>query len=113
MGGKEWRARGAAMQKRHPSIGDVRGLGLFHFVELVQDQAKKTPFGPCSTRVIAPKGKIDDLQHELFKRGVYQLTSPLGMPIAPPLCITEEQLLEGLAALEEAITVTTDAACLG
>jgi taurine--2-oxoglutarate transaminase len=102
-----------AMQERHPSIGEVRGLGLFWFVELVKNRATKTPFGPYSTRVIAPKGEIDDLQKELYKRGVYQLTNPLGMPIAPPLCITEEQLMDGLHALEEAISLTTDRAYQG
>ena len=101
------------MKGRHPSIGDVRGIGLFHFVELVKDRETKEPFGPYSTRVIAPKGEIDDLQQELSKRGVYQLTHPLGMPIAPPLCISEEQLMEGLTALDEAISLTTDRAYTG
>jgi taurine--2-oxoglutarate transaminase len=101
------------MQQRHPSIGDVRSIGLFGFVELVKDRKTKQPFGPYSTRVIAPKGEIDDLQRELMKRGVYQITNPLGMPISPPLCITEQQLREGLAALEESISLTTDRAYIG
>jgi len=101
------------MQQRHPSIGDVRSIGLFGFVELVKDRKTKQPFGPYSTRVIAPKGEIDDLQRELIKRGVYQITNPLGMPISPPLCITEQELREGLAALEEAISITTDRAYVG
>jgi taurine--2-oxoglutarate transaminase len=101
------------MPKRHPSIGDVRSIGLFGFVELVKDRETKQPFGPYATRVIAPKGEIDDLQRELLKRGVYQITNPLGMPISPPLCITEQQLREGLAALEEAISLTTDRAYIG
>jgi taurine--2-oxoglutarate transaminase len=102
-----------AMQERHPSIGDVRSIGLFAFVELVKDRKTKQPFGPFSTRVIAPKGEIDDLQRELYRLGVYQITNPLGMPISPPLTITQEQLMDGLHALEEAISLTTDRAYVG
>jgi len=102
-----------SMQERHPSIGDVRSIGLFAFVELVKDRKTKQPFGPFTTRVIAPKGEIDELQRELLRLGVYQITNPLGMPISPPLIITEEQLLEGLAALEKAISLTTDRAYIG
>ena len=103
----------AKMQSRHPSIGDVRGIGLFYFVELVKDRATKETFGPYDTRTIAPKGEIADLQQEMMKRGVWGLNHPLGIPVAPPLCITEEQLLEGLRALEESISITTDRAYTG
>ena len=98
------------MKTPHPSIGDIRGIGLFYFVELVK---YRETFGPHNTRTIAPKGEIADLQQEMIKRGVWGLNHPLGIPVTPLLCITEEQLMEGLAALEESISLTTDRAYTG
>ena len=49
----------------------------------------------------------------MMKRGVWGLNHPLGIPVTPPLCVNEEQLMEGLQALEESISVTTDRAYTG
>src|SRR5271170_5701285 len=40
-----------ALKPRHPSIGEVRGLGLFWALELVRDQAAKTPFNTMKDKV--------------------------------------------------------------
>ncbi len=79
---------------RHPSIGDVRGLGLMIGVEFVKDRRLKTPAEHLTERIV-----------ELaFERGLVLLTCGKSvMRIAPPLCITKDELDEGLKIFDEAI----------
>jgi taurine--2-oxoglutarate transaminase len=98
------------MKERHPSIGDVRGLGLFQFIELVKNRETKESFG-SHTRTIAPLEDIEEVDAELFKRGVHMMVHPLGLFIAPPLCISRDELLEGLTKIEEVLSSITDQRC--
>ena len=45
--GKRLRARLDAAFGDHPCVGDIRGRGLFHGIELVADRASKSPFDPA------------------------------------------------------------------
>ena len=45
--GKRLRARLDAAFGDHPCVGDMRGRGLFHGIELVADRASKSPFDPA------------------------------------------------------------------
>jgi taurine--2-oxoglutarate transaminase len=99
------------MKGRHPSIGDVRGLGLFQFIELVKNRKTKESFAP-STQTISPWADIKDVDAELLKRGVHTMAHPLGIFIAPPLCITRDELLEGLSIVDEVLSITTDKRCV-
>ncbi len=85
-----------AMAERHPSIGQVRGIGLMIGVEFVSDRTAHTPAPQLRDRVV-------DLA---FERGLLTLgCSKSVIRISPPLCITQEEIEEGLAILEEAISL--------
>ena len=43
------------IKERHPSVGDVRYIGLFSVIELVSNRATKTPFSPA---VMGEVGKV-------------------------------------------------------
>jgi len=81
---------------RHPSIGDVRGLGLMIGVEFVRDRKSKYPAEELRERIV-----------ELaFERGLILLGCGKSViRIAPPLSITKPEMDEGLTILEEAITL--------
>lgn len=79
---------------RHPSIGQVRGIGLMIGIEFVKDRQTREPAERLRDEVI-------DLA---FERGA--LTLGCGKSVirfSPPLCITQAEVDEGLAILEEAI----------
>jgi len=84
------------IQARHPSIGDVRGIGLMIGVEFVMDRETKEPAEKLHERVI-----------ELaFERGLLLLgCSKNVIRIAPPLSISRSEMDEGLKIFEEAITL--------
>ncbi|HEX7621396.1 MAG TPA: acetyl ornithine aminotransferase family protein [Anaerolineales bacterium] len=81
---------------RHPSIGDVRGIGLMIGVEFVKDRKSKVPADELCARIV-------DLA---FERGLILLSCGKSvMRIAPPLSITQGEVDEGLAIFEEALTL--------
>lgn len=83
------------MAERHPSIGDVRGKGLMIGVEFVKDR---------ETREYAPELR-DAVVDYAFSNGLLLLgCSKSVIRIAPPLCITKDEIDEGLAIFEEAVT---------
>jgi len=82
------------IQTRHPSIGEVRGLGFMIGVEFVQDQITKKADEKLRDKVV-------DLA---FERGLLTLGCGKSViRISPPLCTTKEQVDEGLEIFEEAI----------
>jgi 4-aminobutyrate aminotransferase len=81
---------------RHPSIGDVRGLGLMIGVEFVKDRKTKVPAEALSRRLV-------DLA---FERGLILLSCGKStIRIAPPLSITNAEIDEGLKIFEEALSL--------
>ena len=81
---------------RHPSIGEVRGIGLMIGVDFVQDRESKTPAVDLRDAVI-------DLA---FERGL--LTLGCGhstIRISPPLSTTRSEVDEALLIFEEAISL--------
>ncbi len=84
----------AEIQSRHPSIGDVRGLGLMIGVEFVKDRASREPAGELTERVV----------NLAFERGLLMLSCGQSViRIAPPLSISRSEVDEGLAIFEEAV----------
>ncbi len=99
---------GAKLRKlaeKHPSVGDVRGLGLFWCVDLVKDRTTKEPFNTPQDKAARRPLVIDAVAAEMTKRGVTALSWVSHFVIAPPLIVTEEQLDEGVAALDAALAV--------
>ena len=95
---------GNALEKikvNHRSVGDVRYIGLFSVIELVSNRETKEIFSPS---VMSEVGKVLR-QNGLF---TYIMANNMGslVFIVPPLCITKEQIDEGLAIIEKALEVT-------
>jgi 4-aminobutyrate aminotransferase len=86
----------AEIQMRHPSIGDVRGIGLMIGVEFVTDRETKEPAEKLQDRVV----------NLAFERGLLLLGCAKSViRIAPPLSITKKEVDEGLTIFEESVTL--------
>jgi 4-aminobutyrate aminotransferase len=86
----------AEIMVRHPSIGDVRGIGLMIGVEFVKDKESKTP--AVTLR--------DDIINLAFERGMLTLgRGKSTIRLAPPLSTSKSEVDEALTIFEEAITL--------
>lgn len=90
------------LASRFGCIGNVRGLGAMNAMEIVKDPESKEPDQPLTRKIIEEAGKRGLL---LLSAGVHGNVIRMLMPIV----ITDEQLQEGLAILEEAVEVSAKA----
>jgi len=93
-----------AIKARHDCVGDVRGRGLLLGVEIVLDREKKTPATELGGRITS---RCLDMGLSMNIASLPGLSSVFR--IAPPLTITKQELETGLAILDEAIAIETNA----
>jgi taurine--2-oxoglutarate transaminase len=96
-----------SLQERHPSIGDVRGLGLFWGLELVRNRETREPLVPFNAagEAAAPVAR---LTQAALDAGLYLFVHWNVIMLAPPLNITRDELDEGLAVLDEALAISDE-----
>lgn len=94
-----------AIASKHRSVGEVRGRGLFWAVELVADRESKRPFATPQEKLAGKPLVIDQVTAKMMSLGVSCLGWVSHLVVAPPLIITEAELDEGLAALDQALAV--------
>lgn len=95
----------AELMERHPSVGEVRSIGLFGVIELVRNRKTREPLAPyngSSPEMIA-------LRKYLLDHGVFVYTHWHTILIIPPLIITPEQLQEGFAVIDRALEISDQA----
>ena len=86
----------------HPSIGEVRSIGLFGILELVKDRKTKEPMAPWNSSSPA----MSALKKYCIDHGLFLYTHWHTVLIIPPLIISEEQLKEGMDILDKALEIT-------
>jgi taurine--2-oxoglutarate transaminase len=96
------------LKSRHKSIGEVRGLGLFWAVELVKNQRTKEPFNTYKDKVTNVPLVVDKIAGEMMKNGVFQQAWVSHFIMAPPLIITEQEIDEGVTALDQALHIADE-----
>src|SRR5437016_7194283 len=87
------------LQERHPSIGEVRGLGCFWGLELVKNRETREPLVPFNAtgETFAPVARV---YKAALDRGLYLMTHWNVVMVCPPLTITRDELEEGIAILD-------------
>jgi len=99
------RAKLEAVKAKHPSVGDVRGLGLFFAVEIVQNRKTKQLFNTMSDKVEGKPLVVDQIVGKMMAQGVSIQAWVSHFIIAPPLIVTKEELDLGIAALDENLSI--------
>ncbi len=95
------------LAQRHPSIGEVRGLGCFWGLELVRSRETREPLVPFNGSGEAAE-PVTRLTKAALDRGLYLMTHWNVIMVCPPLTITREELEEGVAVLDEALAVADE-----
>lgn len=95
------------MREEHPSIGDWRNTGLLGCLELVKNRKTKEPIA----RWNAPPdemGVMNKVMAKIAELGMYTFGRWNLIFIAPPLCVTKEQVDEGLEIISEALKIADE-----
>ena len=88
------------LKARHPSVGDVRGKGLFWAVDLVRDRATKEPFNTYADKLAGKPLMVDQIAAKTLADGVILQAWVSHFVIAPPLIVTEQELMRGINMLD-------------
>jgi len=89
----------------HPSVGEVRNIGLFGILELVKDRKTKEPMAAWN----GSSPEMVALKKYCLDNGLFLYTHWHTVLIIPPLIITEGQLKEGFEILDKALEITDKA----
>jgi taurine--2-oxoglutarate transaminase len=98
------RPRLAKLQERHPSVGEVRGLGLFWAIELVRDRATREMLVPYNAAGEAAKPMIE-VAAACKAQGVWPFTHFNRLHVVPPCVTSEKDLADGLDVIDDALDV--------
>jgi taurine--2-oxoglutarate transaminase len=99
------------MQQRHPSIGDFRNTGLLGCIELVKNRETKEPVTPWNAKP-SEMEVSNRMAAKIRELGMFTFVRWNWIFIAPPLCITKEEMDEGLDILSQTISIA-DEYCSG
>jgi taurine--2-oxoglutarate transaminase len=98
------RPRLAKLQERHPSVGEVRGLGLFWAIELVKDRATREMLVPYNAAGEAAKPMLE-VAAACKAQGVWPFTHFNRLHVVPPCITSEKDLSHGLDVIDDALDV--------
>ena len=95
----------SSLKKRHDSVGDIRGMGMFWGIELVADKASKLPFNTREDKLAGKQLIVDRVASECMKNNVYVSSWINCLIIAPPLIISKEEIDRGADAIDRSLSL--------
>ena len=108
--GKYLLEKAMVLKDRHPSVGDVRGLGLFVGLELVKNKKTREPIMPLDAKIRPGLNPKLEVAKRLGELGMMAMAANPGnvIAMAPPLIVTQEEIDEGIDIMDQALE-TADA----
>jgi taurine--2-oxoglutarate transaminase len=89
----------ADLERRHPSVGAVRSIGLFGLVELVRNRKTMEPMAPFN----GTSPEMQTLGRYFRTEGLYTFVRWNTFFTNPPLVITEAELREAFAIIDRGL----------
>ena len=86
------------LMAKHKVIGEVRGKGVFWALDLVTDRATRAPLAPYG----ASSPAMNELVAACKKLGLFPFNNYNRMHICPPCNVSEAEIREGFAILDQA-----------
>ncbi len=93
-----------ALAERHPSVGEVRGLGVFWALELVRDRETREPLVPFNASGTDAK-PMTEFATACKDRGLWPFVHFNRTHVVPPCTTSVEEIREGIAILDESLKV--------
>ena len=95
------------LKEKHPSVGDVRGLGLMVGLELVKNKKTREPIMPLQAKTRQGANPKLEVAKKLTDLGMSAMAANPGNVIimAPPLIVTRDEINEGVALMDKALEI--------
>ncbi|MFF9503655.1 aspartate aminotransferase family protein [Streptomyces sp. NPDC014656] len=95
------------LAERHPSVGEVRGTGVFWALDLVKNKETREPLVPYNAagEANAPMAAFGAAAK---KNGLWPFVNMNRTHAVPACNVTDDEVKEGLAALDAALTVADE-----
>lgn len=93
------------LKGRHPSVGEARHIGMFAIIDVVKDRRTHEAIVPFNAKA-SEMGPMVDVGRFLRENGVSTFVRWNTIHVNPPLVISEAELREGLAVIDEALKIT-------
>jgi len=95
------------LQDKHPSVGEVRGLGLFVGLELVKNRQTREPIIPLNAKLKSGMNPKLEVAKKLGELGMMAMAANPSnvIAMAPPLIVTKDEIDEGIGIMDQALEV--------
>lgn len=82
------------LAQNHAIVGEARGLGVFHALELVSDRTSRAPL---------PAAEMGAIKSALINKGLLPFVVENRIHVVPPCIVDEAEVAEGLTILDEVL----------
>ena len=92
----------AKLAAKHPSVGEVRGLGTFWALDLVTDRATRAPLAPFNATG-ADAAPMVEIAAACKQRGLWPFTHFNRLYVVPPINTPADEARTGIAIIDEVL----------
>ena len=100
----EWHEK---LKAKHPSVGQVRYIGMFSIIEVVKNRKTREPMAPFNAKA-SEMGAMGVINKFFRDNGLYTFVRWNNILVNPPLIITKQELDEGMEIIDRALEIADD-----